>query len=261
MPYSASALGVGLRLRSRRVRSDRSQPSTTFRLALIAAVFAAIVGFLGSSLRADGDVDTPVVDAPSVAVSVTPAGSAAREAAASVRRAIRDNPTDTSALAATAPLAGVSAFVAAGGRSDALDTAPSLPLLSLGLEEQRYTDDLWAIHTQLELTSARVGLGAAFYRSQEIDRGELRARLTQGLARYRLAEVQVEALQPPPTLQATREGYLVVVRLFQQSTLEMLRMYEDGDDEHLSSALPMTLDGTNRLREMGARFWPESYPS
>ena len=38
-------------------------------------------------------------------------------------------------------------------------------------------------------------------------------------------------------------------------------MYEDGDDEHLASALPMTLDGTNRLREIGARFWPESYPS
>ena len=60
MPYSASALGVGLRLRSRRVRSDRTQPRSTFRLALIAAVLAALAGFLGSSLRDDGDVETPL---------------------------------------------------------------------------------------------------------------------------------------------------------------------------------------------------------
>ena len=155
------------------------------------------------------------------------------------------------------------AFVAAGGRPGAVGLEPVLlpAARPLALEEQRYADELWSIHTQLELTSARVGLGAAFYRSQEIDRGELRTRLNQGLARYRQAEAQVEALQPPPSLRATHGEYLAAVRLFQQSALEMLRMYEDGDDEHLSTALPMSLDGTNRLREIGGRFWPDSYPA
>src|SRR6187200_2178949 len=128
MPYSASALGVGLRLRSRRVRSDRSQPSTTFRLALIAAVFAALAGFLGSSLRTDGDVEAPVVDAPSVAVSVAPVGSAARDAALPARRAGRDGIIGASTFVPTMPVADVEAFVAAGGRADALVAAPTLPL-------------------------------------------------------------------------------------------------------------------------------------
>lgn len=52
MPYSAPALGQGLRLRERRERSDRSRVSTA-RLALVFAVLAAVVGFLGSSVRVE----------------------------------------------------------------------------------------------------------------------------------------------------------------------------------------------------------------
>jgi hypothetical protein len=131
----------------------------------------------------------------------------------------------------------------------------------LALEEQRYAEALWSIHTQVEQTTARVGLGAAFYKSQEIDRGELRARLNHGLAGYRLAELQIRALDPPPTLRGTHDGYLAAVRLFQLSALEMLRMYDDGDDEHLSIALPLSLDGTSKLRALGGQFWPENYPA
>ena len=52
MSYSAPALEQGLRLRSRRVRSDRPHASTA-RLALIAAILAALMGFLGSSVRVE----------------------------------------------------------------------------------------------------------------------------------------------------------------------------------------------------------------
>src|SRR4051794_39138993 len=165
MPYSAAALGVGLRLRSRRVRSDRSQPLLTVRLAVIAAVCAALVGFFGSSLRADGDVEA---DTPSVVVSVASVASSG-SAALPVTRLGGNGTDDGSLFAPTAPFAGLVEFVAAGGRSDALVDEPTLNWGPLAVDEQRYTDDLWAIHTQLELTSARVGLGAAFYRSQEID--------------------------------------------------------------------------------------------
>src|SRR5262245_57322950 len=128
MPYGAPALGQGLRLRSRRVRSDRSQLST-LRLATIAAVLAALVGFIGSMVREDN--------------------------------------------------------VPWFGRRLAWASAPASPLpppRPLSLEEQRYADALRTIHTQLEETVARVGLGAAFYKSQDIDRVELRMRLNQGLA-------------------------------------------------------------------------------
>jgi hypothetical protein len=184
--------------------------------------------------------------------------------------------TSTARLALiAATLAALAGFLGASVRDDGLSwfggalaaasrgTLPSGPseTLAPGLDEQRYADALWSIHTQVEQSTARVGLGAAFYKIQEIDRTELRARLTQGLAGYRLAEVQIQALNPPPTLRTTHERYLAAVRLFQQSAIEMLRMYDDGDEEHLNLALPLSLDGTSRLREIGGQFWPETYPA
>src|SRR6266542_625848 len=219
MPHSAPALGAGLRLRSRRVRSDRSELSTA-KLAVIAALLAALAGFLGSMVRDDW---------------LPWFGSSLASASADDVAAITDDPLALDVLPITTVV------------------PPPRPL---ALDEERYADALWSINTRVEQTIARVGLGAAFYRSQEIDRGELWARLTQSLARYRSAELEVQALEPPPTLRTTHESYLAAVRLFQLSAQEMLRMYDDGDDEHLSAAVPLSLDGTTKLREIGGQFWP-----
>jgi hypothetical protein len=191
MPYSPPALSLGLRLKSRRVRSDRAQPLG--RLPFVAIALAAALGFVGSTWPAEGGLD-------------------------------------------------------------------SLVLAPRASEEQRYADALRSIHMQLEQTVARVGLGAAVYQSRDIDSRELKARLSQGLASYRHAEEQVAALQPPPTLHRPHREYLNAVRLFEQSALEMLRMYEDGDEEHLSTALPLSLDGTQRLRDVSGQVWPEVFP-
>src|SRR5215831_6173077 len=139
MSYSAPALEQGLRLRSRRVRSDRPHTSTA-RLALIAAILAALVGFLSSSVRVEA---LPWFGGPPAA-DVEPSAGVA---------------TETLAAAAGEPL----------------DAVP--PPRALAVAEQRYADALWSIHTQVEQTIGWVGLGAAFYKSQEIDRFELRARL------------------------------------------------------------------------------------
>jgi hypothetical protein len=196
-----------MRLRSHRVRSDRSQLSTA-RLALIAAGLAALIGFASANLRDEA--------LPGVGGGLASA-----------------NAPTTASIPAPRPLA---------------------------IEEQRYADALWSIHTQVEQSIARVGLGAAFYKSREIDSVELRVRLNQGLSGYRQAEMQIQALDPPANLRPVHEGYLAAVRLFQQSALEMLRMYDDGNEEHLVAALPLSLDGTSRLREIGAQFWPDAYP-
>ncbi len=217
MPYSAPALGQGLRLRSRRVRSDRSNGTT--RLALIAAILAALIGFLSSSLRVEALPWFSAADA--IPADVIPAD------------AISADLIPAAVIPAPRPLA---------------------------LEEQRYADALWSIHAQVETTIARVGLGAAVYQSHDISRAELRTRLNQGLAAYRVAQARVLALEPPPTLRTTHDAYLEAIGLFQQSTIEMLRMYEDGDEEHLATALPLSLDGTSKLREISGQFWPEAYP-
>jgi hypothetical protein len=259
MPYSAPALGVGLRLRSRRVRSDRSQQSTS-KLALIAAVLAGLAGFLGSTVREES---LPWFGRGLASTTTDRLATAGLDPVTdSIQHRLTGRGVELNGawpLGAEKSEMLVADVVRSGGVAISLTVVPTPR--PLARDEQRYADSLWSIHTQIEQTIARVGLGAAFYRSQEIDRGELRTRLNQGLARYRIAETQIRALDPPPSLRTTHEGYLAAVRLFQLSTLEMLRMYEDGDDEHLSTALPFSLDGTNKLREIGVQFWPESYPA
>ncbi len=204
----ALALGLGLRLRTHRVRSDRSR-APTLKLALVAIVLAGGIGFFGSLQASQARVElTPLVARIAEATPLTVANARATQT--------RD--------------------------------------------EQRYTEALRAIHMQLEQSVARVGLGAAFYKSRDIDRRELRNRLSHELDSYREAEARIAALRPPPTMRAPHREYLDTVRLFQQAALEMLRMYEDGDEEHLSAALPFSLDGTQRLQVIRGQVWPNAYP-
>ena len=126
--------------------------------------------------------------------------------------------------------------------------------------EQSYLEALWPIHTSIERVVVRVALGASFYKLQDITRAELRTRLDDALAAYRTAGQRLRALQPPGTLQDRHQSYLSAVQLFEQSTLEMLRMYDDGSDEHLYRGFPLSVQGSDRIREVGQEFWPDEYP-
>jgi hypothetical protein len=80
------------------------------------------------------------------------------------------------------------------------------------------------------------------------------------LATYRRAEERIQALQPPPSLAAAHDEYLAAVRLFQQSALEVLKMFDDGDDEHLLAAYPLSQEGSDKIREVGVKFWQDEFP-
>ena len=126
--------------------------------------------------------------------------------------------------------------------------------------EQSYLEALWPIHTSVERVVVRVALGASFYKLQDISRGELRTRLDEALATYRTADQRLRALQPPASLQARHQTYLSAVNMFQQSTQEMLRMYDDGSDEHLYQGFPLSTEASDRIRDVGQEFWPDEYP-
>jgi hypothetical protein len=67
-------------------------------------------------------------------------------------------------------------------------------------------------------------------------------------------------MNPPQTLRVPHDLYATAVGQFEQSTVEMLRMFDDGNDEHLVKGFPLSLDGTDKIREVGAQFWPDEYP-
>jgi hypothetical protein len=206
MSYSALALGhEGLRLRSRRVRSGKSQRMSV-RLVVAFVMVAGVVGTGGGSLR----LEIPAVHVP----GWMPAPSVPTQLAADLTTRPEDQ------------------------------------------ERQRYLAELWPIHVRLERSVDQMGLLAAVYGSQEIDRTELKRRLGDALTSYRRAEEQIGTFRPPADLQSAQDRYVGAVRLFEQSAMELLQMVDDGDEDHFLRAMPLTLEGASRLRVLADRFWP-----
>jgi hypothetical protein len=126
--------------------------------------------------------------------------------------------------------------------------------------EEAYIQALWPIHGDVERTAVRVSLGHIFYKINEIGRVELKRRVDDALATYRQAKIRLDALQPPLSFERQHNDYLAAVRLFEGSTLEVLKMFDDGNDEHLVVAYPLSREGSNRIREVGAQFWRDEFP-
>jgi hypothetical protein len=127
-------------------------------------------------------------------------------------------------------------------------------------EEEVYIQALWPIHGEVERSTVRVSLGKIFYKTNGLGKADLKARVDTALAAYRRAEARIRALQPPSSLAHAHDEYLAAVRLFEQSALEVLKMFDDGNDEHLLAAYPMSQEGSDKIREVGAKFWEDEFP-
>jgi hypothetical protein len=150
---------------------------------------------------------------------------------------------------------GAATSSAPAGPRRALPTRPALTR-----EEQAFVQALWPIHGEVERSAIRLSLGQILYKTGDLDRVELKTRADQALATYRRAEISLHALQPPSSLQGAHTDYLAAVGLFEDSAIELLKMFDDGREEHLIAAYPLGLEGTNKIREIGGRFWPEEFP-
>src|SRR5438034_4582406 len=126
--------------------------------------------------------------------------------------------------------------------------------------EEAYVRALEPIHGDVERSTVRMSLGQIFYKTNDLVRKDLKARVDEALRTYRSAETRLRALQPPPSLQPAHADYLGAVRLFQRSALEVLKMFDDGGEEHLRAAYPLSQEGSDKIREVGAKFWPDEFP-
>ena len=173
----------------------------------------------------------------------------------------------TALAAAVVALSGIVAFgvireatttVRAPGAAVSRPAMPPKPAWTRA--EEAYIQALWPIHGEVERNAVRLSLGRIFYKANEIGKPELKARLEPTLTALRQAEERMQALQPPPSLARAHEEYLAAVRLFQQSVLETRKMFEDGDDGHLLAAYPASREGSDKIREIGVKFWEDEFP-
>ena len=106
----------------------------------------------------------------------------------------------------------------------------------------------------------RLSLGQIFYKINDMDRTELKARADEALATYERSEARIRALEPPASVRHEHEEYLAAVGLFRRSAIEVLKMFADGRDDHLNAAYPMGQQASDKIREVGGKFWPHEFP-
>jgi hypothetical protein len=134
------------------------------------------------------------------------------------------------------------------------------PRPALSPAEESYIRALWPIHGNVERSTVRMSLGQIFYKTEDLSRADLKIRVDKALVNYRQAELALRALEPPASLRPAHDEYLAAVRLFQQSAVEVLKMFDDGRDDHLLAAYPLSQQGSDKIREVGLRFWPGEFP-
>jgi hypothetical protein len=137
-------------------------------------------------------------------------------------------------------------------------SAPQRPAFTRA--EEAYIQALWPIHGEVERSTVRMSLGKIFYKVNDLGKADLKKRVDDALATYRQAEARIGALQPPPSLQHAHDDYRAAVKLFQKSALELLKMFDDGSDDHLLAAYPLSQEGSDKIREIGVRFWQDEFP-
>jgi hypothetical protein len=135
---------------------------------------------------------------------------------------------------------------------------PRRPALTAA--EEQYIRALWPIHGEVERSALRLTLGQIFYTTKDLSRAELGTRVKEALATYESAEARLRALEPPGSLRADHMVYVSAVKLFRESAGELLKMSTDGRDEHMHAAYPKSQEASDKIREVGGKFWPHEFP-
>ena len=126
--------------------------------------------------------------------------------------------------------------------------------------EEKYIRALWPIHGDVERSTLRMSLGQIFYTTRDLSRAELAGRVKEAHVTYKAAEARLRALEPPASLRTEHMTYVSAVGLFKESAVELLKMFSDGRDDHMLAAYPKSQEASNKIREVGGKFWPHEFP-
>jgi len=135
---------------------------------------------------------------------------------------------------------------------------PTRPALSP--VEEAFIQALWPIHGEVQRSLLRTSLGQILYKTNDLSRAELKTRMEQAQVVYGRAETSIRALEPPTSLRNDHQIYLDGVRLLRESAVEAMKMFKDGREDHLLTAYPKSQEASDKIREVGGKFWPNEFP-
>jgi hypothetical protein len=125
--------------------------------------------------------------------------------------------------------------------------------------EEAYASALWPIHEEVKNSAVRMTFAGLSYKLDGLDKSTVKSKVAPLTEVYRSAAERVGQLHPPDSLMAVHQQYLEALRLYRDSSVEMVKVADDGRDEHLIAAQGMSERAAVDLLKVGNKLWPGEY--
>jgi hypothetical protein len=130
---------------------------------------------------------------------------------------------------------------------------------AMSADEERFAHALWKVHTTVRTEAVRMSFTGMAYKTGEIPKEAVRERIAPLTKIFDTAIADVRALPAPASMEATRGTYLEALQRYRDASVEMVRVADDGKDEHLLAAHDKSSRASTQLLEVSETLWPGEY--
>jgi len=122
--------------------------------------------------------------------------------------------------------------------------------------EEKYAADLWTIHETVQASAVNMTFAGLSYKMGDSDKAAVKSKVAPLTKAFQDAQVKFDALQVPASLQKQHEQYAEALKLYKSASTEMVKVAQDGKDEHLIKAQAMSYNASENLLRVGDVLWP-----
>jgi hypothetical protein len=130
---------------------------------------------------------------------------------------------------------------------------------ALSPEEEAYAAALWPIHSEVKLAAVRMIFAGLAYKTEDHDAKKLRAKVQPLTQTFEAAGKRVAVIKSPASLQEAHKSYVEAVKLYSSATREMIKVADDGRDEHLIQAQQRSEQASLAILKLSDVLWPGEY--
>jgi hypothetical protein len=136
----------------------------------------------------------------------------------------------------------------------------SLPnAVPLTPEEEAYAAALWPVHSEVKLAAVRMIFAGMNYKTGGADAASVREKVQPLTTTFQAAASRVRRMQAPPSLAEAHQSYLEALALYVAASKEMIKVADDGRDEHLVIAQQNSERASLALLKLSDVLWPGEY--
>jgi hypothetical protein len=132
-------------------------------------------------------------------------------------------------------------------------------LRALTPEEEAYAAALWPIHSEVKLAAMRMTFAGLNYKIEHQDPAKVKSTVQPLTEAFQSAVQRAGGLQPPESLQDAHATYLDALGLYAEAAREMIKIADDGRDQHLVAAHERSERASHALLQLSDVLWPGEY--